>query len=108
MIPWASLGFTEVREAASAEAALRVTEETRVDLIITDLCVFAVENGWASIQYGAKTGYCAAGYLTFSDTYPGKTSQTGRSAMVRTATALRATPSTAAATFDRRFTPNPP
>lgn len=60
------------------------------------LCVFAVENGWASIQYGAKTGYCAAGYLTFSDTYPGKTSQTGRSAMVRTATALRATPSTAA------------
>lgn len=60
------------------------------------LCVFAVENGWASVQYGAKTGYCAAGYLTFSDTYPGKTSQTGRSAMVRTATALRATPSTAA------------
>ncbi len=39
MIPWASLGFTEVREAASAEAALRVTEEVRVDLIITDICM---------------------------------------------------------------------
>lgn len=39
MIPWSSLGFTEVREAASAEAALRVTEETRVDLIVTDICM---------------------------------------------------------------------
>lgn len=60
------------------------------------LCVFAVENGWASVQYGAKTGYCAAEYLTFSDTYPGQTSQTGHSAMVKTATALWATPSTSA------------
>lgn len=39
MIPWASLGFSEVREAASAESALRTTEETRVDLIITDICM---------------------------------------------------------------------
>ena len=39
MIPWPSLGFTEVREAANAEAALRITEETRVDLIITDICM---------------------------------------------------------------------
>jgi two-component system response regulator YesN len=39
MIPWSSLGFTEVREAMSAEAALKVTEETRVDLIITDICM---------------------------------------------------------------------
>lgn len=39
MIPWSSLGFSEVREAASAEAALRVAEEIRVDLIITDICM---------------------------------------------------------------------
>ena len=39
MIPWTSLGFGEVREAANAEAALRVTEETRVDLIVTDICM---------------------------------------------------------------------
>jgi YesN/AraC family two-component response regulator len=39
MIPWPSLGFSEVREAASAEAALKITEEMRVDLIITDICM---------------------------------------------------------------------
>ncbi len=39
MIPWTSLGFSEVLEAASAEIALRITEETRVDLIITDICM---------------------------------------------------------------------
>ena len=39
MIPWTSLGFSEVLEAASAEAALRIAEGTRVDLIITDICM---------------------------------------------------------------------
>lgn len=39
MIPWPSLGFSEVREAPSAEAALKITEETRVDLIVTDICM---------------------------------------------------------------------
>jgi CheY-like chemotaxis protein len=39
MIPWATLGFSEVLEASSAEVALRVTEETRVDLIVTDICM---------------------------------------------------------------------
>ncbi len=39
MIPWPSLGFSEVLEAASSEAALRICEETRVDLIVTDICM---------------------------------------------------------------------
>lgn len=39
MIPWSSLGFSEVLEAASAEAALKIAEDTRVDLIVTDICM---------------------------------------------------------------------
>lgn len=63
------------------------------------LCAFGTENGWVSVQYGTKTGYCAAEYLTMYSTYPGQTSQTGRSAMVKAEAALRATASTGAVTL---------
>lgn len=97
VLGWAKVTGTNslnLRDGASYDAAVLSTIPGGALL-----CVFAQENGWASVQYGTKTGYCALEYLTFYSTYPGQTSQTRRSAMVREETSLRATASTTAVTL---------
>lgn len=89
---WAKVTGTNslnLRDGASYDAAVLSTIPGGALL-----CVFEQTNGWASVQYGTKTGYCAIEYLTIYGAYPGQTSQTGRSAMVREETLLRATAST--------------
>lgn len=43
MIPWEALGFDEVMEAGDAKQALDIAENTRVSLVITDICMPGID-----------------------------------------------------------------
>lgn len=66
------------------------------------LCVFAVQNGWANVQYGANTGWCSTDFLQLSSSYPGQVTDntTGIAAVTIPSGSgtvnLRETPSTSA------------